>query len=197
MPEEACSDELAEAKAVGIGGFGVWNEEEDNVPEHVWIQVVMQCHVMAAKRVHVGALMGTQVKMYTVEFDDDARTLAEAVTERIEQWWRDHIVANKPPRLDGSEGASRMVRELVGKRSNGIMLKASAEANEAARLYFEAKRELEAAEEKKREAQNNLIAICGETDGIVGDGFRMTHKLRAAYDVDAYKVEAKRRFDMR
>jgi len=193
----AFSDELAEAKAVGFGGFATWNADEDNVPESVYLQCTMQNFVLRTKRVHVGALMGTQVKTYVVEYDDGARELAEAVCERVEQWWRDHIVAGKPPRLDDSEGAARMIRELVGRRSNGVMLQASPEANEAARLYFEAKRDLDAAESKKREAQSNLIAMIGDADGIVGDGFRATNKVRAAYDVNAYRVEAKRRFDMR
>lgn len=187
---------LGEAKAVGIGSYSVWTENPEEVPENVYVQTVWGCFVRGLPRQYVGALIGTQVNTYVVEYDDAARDLAEALRERVEQWWRDHIVAQKPPRLDGSEGASRMVRELVGKRSNGVMLKASAEANEAARLYFEAKRDLEAAEERKREAQNNLIAICGETDGIVGDGFKMSNRVARGYHVNAYDVPASRRFRM-
>jgi len=190
----------AEVKVTGFRYANEWDvtDEQEGFPEWVLPQIAWGMHCTGAKRWYVGVIIGTTIGTWVVEWSEVAE-LVDALVEVADRFYIDHVVPRKPPRLDDSDGASRMIRAIVGKTSNGVMLKASEEAEAAAKLYFQAKKEMELAAAKKQEAMSNLIAIIGEADGVKGDGWRALHKLQAGYHVDPkpYDVEPMRKFDLR
>lgn len=187
----------AEVKAVGFRFSREWDPDDpEGFPEWVLPQVAWCMHVAGARRWYVGAIIGTMVGTWVVE-RADVQDLTEALVEVADKFYVDHVLTKVPPRLDASDGAYRMIRKLVGEGSNGAMLKASAEAEQAAALYFEAQRELKAAEAKKQEATSRLIATAGEFDGVKGDGWRLLHRAQGSYVVPSYTVAAQRKFDLR
>jgi predicted phage-related endonuclease len=187
----------AEVKAVGYRFSREWDPDNDEgFPDWVLPQVTWAMHCTGASRWYVGAIIGTMIGTWVVERVHVAE-FEEALVELADKFWVDHVLTKKPPRIDASDGAYRMVKAIVGKGSNGTMLKASPEAEQAAQLYFEAQKELKAAEAKKQEAASNMIAVCGEFDGVRGDGWRLFHKPAAGYRVEAYDVEPRRKFDLR
>jgi len=189
----------AEVKAVGYRYSREWDPDDDEgFPDWVLPQITWQMHCTGASRWYVGAIIGTTIGTWVVERVHMAE-FEETLVELADRFWVDHVLPKKPPRLDASDGAYRMIKSLVGKGSNGTTLQASPEAERAAAFYFEAQRELKAAEAKKQEAASNMIAMCGEFDGVRGDGWRLLHKRIAEYTVErqSYVVPAMRKFDLR
>jgi putative phage-type endonuclease len=185
--------ELIEAKVVGFHAAHEWGESEvGEAPDWVVIQVAWQMIVTEAKRVHVGALIGTEVRTYTVQRDP---ALDQVLIEQADRFWTDHILAKRPPDVDGSEGSRRMLK-AQWPRSNGTMIQAGPHAESIARRYFAAKHVIDAAEKEKELASQELIALIGDNDGITGDGWRGLLKLREATDV-AYRRDAYRHWDIR
>jgi predicted phage-related endonuclease len=188
----------AEVKVTGFRFAREWDltDEEEGFPEWVLPQVAWGMHCSGAQRWYIGVIIGTMIGTWVVEWKDVSE-LVDALVEVADRFYVDHVVTKKPPQLDASDGAARMVRELVGKRNNGVMLRASPEAEAAAKMYFEARRAMKETTEKKQEAVSNMIAMIGEADGVKGDGWRALNRRQEGYHVDAYDVAEMRKFDLR
>ena len=196
-PVDGVPEYGAEVKTVGFRVAGEWDPTDpEGFPEWVLPQVAFCMYITGAQRWYVGAILGTTVGTWVVERADVA-DLIDALIDVADRFWIDHVLPKRPPQLDASDGAMRMIRQLVGRASNGVMLRASSEADAAARMYFEAQRDLKAAEARKQHATSLLIAATGGADGLVGDGFRFRFVQQAAYDVAGYHVDAARKPDMR
>jgi predicted phage-related endonuclease len=186
---------ICDAKAVGVHMMEHWHEPE--VPGHVLVQLLWGAFVTGVDTMFVAALLGTEVKTFRIDIGADEREAIQALREAGEKWWRDHVIAKKRPEIDQSEGASRMVRALVGKKHNGAIIQAGPEAEHAARMYAEASAQIKEAEARKREASTRLIEIIADNDGVQGVGWRARHTSRRGYMVPSYEVKEGRTFDLR
>lgn len=192
-------DSLVEAKAVSLHMASDWGEDEtEDIPDYVLAQVAWQIHVVQVPVAFVGALLGTELRSYRIELTPDLATLIEALREVADRFWVDHVLARRPPTLDGTAGAEKMIRAHFP-RPMGPMVKASPQAEEAAERYFAVKREALISERELEVAKQCLIAACGEAEGLIGDGWRLTMKARKGYQVTPkpYIVPDGRRFDLR
>jgi predicted phage-related endonuclease len=189
------ASELGEAKVVGFHNASGWGTEPDAIPDWALVQVTWQAYVTAIPVVLVGALIGTEVRTYRIERDED---LVGVLVEEADKFLRDHVTPRKPPAVDGTEGSGRMLRALFP-RPTGPMVRASAEAEERAKAYFHWKHQVEVAEANLEGVKQALIAACGESEGIVGSTWRMKLGMRKGYTVDrqSYTVPEARTFDMR
>lgn len=189
------AEAVAEAKAVGLRYADSWGAEGEEIPDHVLAQVQWQMHVLGLEQGYVGALIGTEVRTYPVRLDRD---LVGALVEVADRFWTDHVLTKRPPAIDGSGGATEMLRALFP-RQKGPMLRAAASVEDAARQYFTLKREAETAEGRFEAAKQALILACGEAEGIIGDGWRLKYAWRDAVEVSPkpYVRPGGRHFDMR
>jgi predicted phage-related endonuclease len=185
---------LIEAKLVGLYVADCWGDTDDienGPPDFVYTQCCWQMFVTVMPFCIVGAMIGTEIRTYRIGFDASASEYAEALVEIGAKFRTDHVLTGRPPPVDGSEASREMLAALF-RKSNGVYLKADEDAEEAARLYFDAKRRMKTAEQDADNAKTVLMAKTTNADGIVGDGFRFTWKERKGYHVDAYDVPSQR-----
>lgn len=187
------AEAIAEVKVVGMHNAHEWGEPEGDAPDWVIIQATWQAHVTSMPLVHVGALIGTEVRPFVVRPDPD---LEEALIEAADRFWTDHVLPRKPPPVDGSEGAKRMLR-AVWPRERRHMLRAGPEIEQLARQYFEANRTKQSAEAAAELARQQLAEIVGEHEGIAGDGWRLLLRWQEPCEVAASSRAGYRRFDLR
>jgi predicted phage-related endonuclease len=188
-----------QVKVCGLHNAPFWGgpgDGIDGVPEAVVVQCAWEVYVAGVDVCHVGALLGTEIRPYTIERDASLEDLISALRQVADQFWTDHVLPKVPPTLDGSEGATRMLKALFPK-ARAKMVKATPEAEQAAEMYFAATGESAAAKERKDLAAQLLIAACGEAEGIAGEGWRLLYGPRKAYTVAAHEVPEGRRFDCR
>ncbi|HTQ48755.1 MAG TPA: YqaJ viral recombinase family protein [Polyangiaceae bacterium] len=194
---------IAQVKVVGLRAAHEWADDTDGdgaelVPEHVLVQCAWEMYVSHHPVEHVGALIGTEVRAYRLELTPPVAQLVEVLVDAADRFWRDHVLANKPPAVDGSDGSARMLRGLFP-RSSALVKRASDEVELLAAAYFDARAGVEEAERHLETQKQLLITACGEAGGIVGEGWRLKYELRAGYEVTPkpYKVEPRRAFDLR
>jgi predicted phage-related endonuclease len=198
----APAEAILQGKVVGFDAARAWgpaNDNDDGIPEEVLVQCAWELHVTGLPVDHVGALVGTEVRTYEVRADAPAIVeLIGELEELADAFMRDHVTPRKPPELDGSDGAERMLRALFPK-PRGIRRKAGPKTEALAAKYFAAKTALAANERELAELEQHMMLLCSDGEAIVGDGWRLEFKWREPYEVraKAYTVKGHRHFDMR
>jgi len=190
---------LVEAKLVGIHVADHWGEDGDiehGPPDYVFTQAVWQMFVKQLGYCIVAAMIGTEFRTYRIEYDESAQDYARALVEIGERFLVDHVRPRRPPPVDGSEASRRMLAGLF-RRDNGIVLKADADDETAARAYFNGKKQRDEGQHIMDNAKTALMAKIGDAYQLSGDGWRANWGSQAGYHVPAYDVEPMRKFDLR
>jgi predicted phage-related endonuclease len=190
---------LVETKLVGTHVAPHWGEtyeEGEGPPDHVYVQAIWQLFVKQLPYCVVGAMIGTEIRTYRIDFDSGAQEYAEVLVEMGEKFLTDHVRPRREPPMDGSQSNRDMLSSLF-KKSSGVYLKADAEAEQAARAYFDAKRDRDAAVERMDAAKTALMDKIRGDHGIQGDGWRALWSEQKGYTVPAYEVTPMRKFDLR
>lgn len=191
---------LGQAKVVGAEAMRRWgpSNDTDQIPDAVFVQVAWELHVTGLPVDCVGALVGAEVRTYDVRLED-VEDLVEQLEETADRFILDHVVTKKPPPVDGSAGAERMLRALHPEPT-GPRRRAGPQTEAAARAYFEARAAEREVKKAIARAKQELMAFCAGAEGIVGDGWRLKANMRAGYEVGpkaGYAVAPRRRFDCR
>lgn len=176
-PQDGHRIGVAEAKAVGIRMAYRWGESGDPnaVPDEVRVQVQWQMVTTCTRMAHIVAIIGTDVRFYAVEHDEELATALIALGHRF---WHEQVLAQRAPAIDGSEASARMVRGLFRKASAGVV-PAPPESHGMVAEYLAAKAAADDAEKRKTAAQANLCALIGESEGIESADWIATWKERA------------------
>lgn len=194
------AEAIGQVKVCGLRAAAAWGEPEDGpgaVPDHVLVQCAWELYVSRHVVEHVGALCGTELRVYRLELSPDVAHLIEALCEVADRFWTDHVVARKPPPLDGTEGATRMLQSLYPV-PRGPAVRASAELEAQIGRYFALQAESKAAEQVLKTAKQELISVCGDSEAILGEGWRLLYAMQKGYVVkNEYEVPAMRKFDLR
>lgn len=167
----ATPDATSEARGLEVKTHSLYAadygpEGTDQVPLRVAIQCQIGMWVTGIHTWDVGAFFDGLPHWYELRYD---ATTAESAVEYALRWWRDHVVAHKAPRPDGTEQTERAIRQMYpgtwrnmpdAKWVDGAALTDQIAAYRAARLAERlAKRDARA----QRQAFETLI---GDHDGI-------------------------------
>lgn len=149
---------IAEMKASNLRDM--WADDEE-IPEHVWIQVQHQMSVTQYEFAVVIALIGAYTpKWFFVERDNEFIQDLEVAEGKF---WAD-VIGHRMPEVDGSESASNALKRL--RIRNADLLVGDMECLDKHRERVMLKAQLDAAEEKKSELDNWFKARIGENKGL-------------------------------
>lgn len=158
-------DATLEVKSYGYRLEHHWGEPgTDAVPDYYLTQVTLAMACTGRKRAYVVAEHERQVDEYIVEYDHE---LAEALADRCEQFWHDHVVTDTPPPVDHSDRCRLFLQQYYPRPiGNKVMMSASSETDEIARHLFAAEQAEAAAQQDKQLAQNRLKDRIGDAYGV-------------------------------
>lgn len=164
---------LLECKLVGSRMAKSWDTtsadvlDADRVPSYVYVQCQWQMFVLGHARCDVASLIGgTRFHSFTLVRDE---VFIRDLVKLGQAFW-DRIKLREPPQPDGSQYYDRWLERRFPARARPLT-KAPDGAEELARLYKEASKQVAAARaEQKRygQALKNLIADC---QGIASETF--------------------------
>lgn len=154
-------EETLQVKVVGNRLAHTW---DDGVPQHVFLQVQVELAVWGRPRAVVLALLGGEIREYTVEHDAEIEQYALDISGAF---WRDYVVTQiLPVALDAGD------RETVARLfPSALQPLAPAPAElvlvlrEIADTYRTESRLLKAAEEARDRTAARLQALIGEREG--------------------------------
>lgn len=184
-----------EAKSTGLVEHWTDEDGDPKVPDYYHPQVVVQMAVTGVAKTFVVAEMidPRESEPWIIEVARDAE-LEAIVLEELDDFRRKHIETRTPPPLDGA--SYRQIASVFRTPKFAELVPASPSDAELARAYLNAQAIAKAATEEAEHAKAALCARIGEREGMVGDGWRVHWKERAA---QSYQVEkpAYRHFDLR
>lgn len=187
-----------EVKTVGLGTVRDWDgpDGEPVIPDYYAIQVAVQLAVLRVPVVHLVAILDTEdvPRHYAVERDGD---LEAEILEACDDFRRRYLIPRIPPPVDASDNARAMLRSIYRAERTTHLIRATPEVEELARAYFAAKRERDAADERRKLAENRIAALIGDGAGFEGDGWRVRWTTVAESTIPATTRSAYRRFDLR
>jgi predicted phage-related endonuclease len=190
------AEALGEAKVVGFWNRLGWGDPgSDEIPEWCVLQTTWQAYVTRLPLVHVGALIGTELRTFKIPVDVE---LVGECVEIADRFWTDHVLTKKPPPIDGSEDSEKVLRAIFPK-SRALTKKADAKAEDWAFRYFAADKQRKLFEAEQEKARQALMLLTGTCERMTGDGWRLLWKSHDGWHVDAksYDVAPGRRLDIR
>jgi predicted phage-related endonuclease len=180
-------------KVVGLSQAWRWDDAlqgADGVPPEVLAQVTWEARAiersedLSVPESHVVALIGTDLRVYTVPTDRDLMGL---LLDAGADFWREHIEKRRPPEITEKNAASAC--ELIKRRYPRQELPAVPATSamvELALAYDRARTEATAAEERKVLAFAHLTEAIGAAEGFASDDgmVKVTWKTNASGGAD-------------
>jgi predicted phage-related endonuclease len=189
-----------QTKVVGFHMSRAWGDSgigAEGIPETVLIQCAWEMFVGEKDVAYVGALLGTEVRVYQIHRKRDGiDDLVGGLRILADRFLTDYVDTAIPPPVDGSEGAKRMLAAVWPNVRQPVAL-APPEAEEAARAYFDAGRAEKKAKEQKELASQRLKEIIADRSGLRGDGWRATLAWRDPTVVKGFERSGYRHLDCR
>lgn len=133
---------LCQIKTTGPGRR--WEE----LPAHIQAQEQWEMHVTGLDHVWLPVLHGRRLEVYELDRDDDD---VELIVERVEAFYRGHVLTGDPPELDGHEATLRGLAAIYPTHTPGDTVSIDHVAG-ALPMLAEAKRARKAAEEAEAAA---------------------------------------------
>jgi predicted phage-related endonuclease len=112
---------------------------------------------------------GQKVDLYPVRRNEEIGGL---LRERGEKFWRDHLVARRPPYMDHFKGSDFYLHKHYPKRTNTIRPAAEHEI-EALREYVKLDAEVSKILKERDTVENEIRELIGSDEGFEGGGLRV------------------------
>jgi len=147
-----------------------WGEDgTQDFPQHFWPQLIWEMAVSGMERADLVVLIGHErnIRIYPdLPFDPE---LFDALLYRAEKFWRDYVVADRPPPIDGSDAASNWLKQqFPTNRRPEVLQDDSDTLRRWAAQYADATAACEDAKRRAAEARNQIVARIGDASGVRG-----------------------------
>lgn len=163
--------------------------EDGQVPDHAELQVQHGMAVMGLSHAWVVGLIGGQkLAWQRIERDDE---LVEMIVDAERRFWHDHVLAEVPPPLDGSEAAEAWVKARFPLAQSGKTVEIEPEtADLIHRTYASAKSTKQADEDAFRAAQTLIRDLLGDAEELVCQGKTVAtwRNNGSSFDEDAFRA---------
>ena len=177
-PDAICipraENRAVEVKNAGGDQLHRWGTRgTDDVPERAFFQGLWYMPLLQVTRIDYAVLFGgNDLGVYTQERDEE---LEATVIERVEKFWRDHVLAGVPPPISATETARDYLRSKFPRHVEEIRPATDEEAANA--LLLRGVRNVVARQSKlEEELENRLKLSIGDAAGIEGEFGRITWK---------------------
>jgi len=156
-------------------GTGWGDSGTHDFPSKIWLQITWEMSCAQRTSADVIALIGRSVSIYPdCPYDDE---LFLRILEPVERFWRDYVVADREPPLDGTRDTTEWLRAQYPTNANDAYIyDDSAEMRRLVADYATAKEQQKLAETRVSELHNQLAARIGEAAGIEGSNYSVSFK---------------------
>lgn len=172
--ENGVKEGVLEIKTAGWGKSGDWGlEGTDEVPENYNLQVHHYMALTGLKYAEIAVLVGgSDFHIYRVERNEE---LIEVLIAQGSYFWNTYVVPRVPPPIDGTKGATRMLRALYPD-SDDTEMSSSEELNQTVLKFFRKQAEVKELSAEELALKNEIIASMAESGVLTGPGYKITNK---------------------
>jgi putative phage-type endonuclease len=167
-----------------------WGETADAIPPAYAVQVqVCLALVRVLPEWRLGAYLPVRDELRAYTVLPWAPDLVRELLQRAEDWWRQHVQADCPPPIDGSEDARRwLLSRYPGART--ALREASPEEVDLVRALARARDAARAAEAELGRLESRVKQAIGDAEGVALPNGRATWKMQESSRVDVTRLRA-------
>lgn len=162
--------EIKNVDAMAFKDGWILEDEQQEAPAHIELQVQHQLAVSGLTRAWIGALVGgNRVVLIRRDRDED---VISALKNRVEMFWKS-IRDNVEPKPDFERDA-KFIASLYRYSEPGKVMTATKEITEIAASYKAAGSEAKEWEAKKQAAKARILTLIGDAERVIGEGFSIS-----------------------
>ncbi|MGL4819500.1 MAG: YqaJ viral recombinase family protein [Bacilli bacterium] len=176
-----------EAKTATVYKAKAW--QGDEIPVQYLIQGLHYLAVTGYDRVYFACMIGNSDFVWKVVERDEE--LIKQIIDAEVKFWNEHVIANEPPELDGSEDASRILSEQYPDAEDGSEIELDKTADELIKTISEAKTLEKEWADVRKTAENKLKEMLGKYEhGQASDAtVHWSNYSRQSLDTKRLKLE--------
>lgn len=175
---------LLECKTASAYNLSEWEGEE--VPAHYLCQVQHYLAVTGFKTAYIAVLCGGNQFIWKKIARDDE--LIEFMIEQEKIFWEEHVLAEQPPAIDGSESSEELLKKLYPE-DNGETIALGDQEDELLDALQSIKKELKELEELKRLYENKLKLKLEDAQKAVTPRYELSYKTIERNTIDSKRLK--------
>lgn len=161
-----------------------WNGED--VPAAYLCQLQHYLAVTGYEKAYIAVLIGGN-KFVWKEVDRDDEFI-ELMIQHEKSFWENHVLANVPPAIDGSTSASELLAKMYP-QDDGSAIMLDEQSNTLIEAIESIKTEEKQLEMQRKEYENQLKMMLGESAEGHSDRFKVTYKTIASSRLDSKRLK--------
>lgn len=185
-------DRIAQIKCVSnrVTRHGTWGEPgTHDFPKWLWPQITWEMAVTGRQWADVVMQLAGHPTPFIYPDCPFDEKLFDGLREAAERFWRNHVLADKAPPLDGTDASSDYVKSRFPEASRPQYVQdASPEMDALVRQYVAAKDIANEAERTVKAYYNQIAAAIGSNAGIEGPGFSVSYSTGRRMGLDWEKA---------
>lgn len=164
--------QLAEIKTSRMAAE--WGDGFDEIPPVYLAQVQFQLACLpAGTHAVVGAYLpiADKLRVYRIAPDPEFQRW---MVDQLGEWFYRHVVCGEAPTVDGSEAAGKWLQRRFPTMLQPMRIAALGEERELVSEFASVKAQIKALEAREAELANQLKALIGDAEGLIGADGRVT-----------------------
>jgi predicted phage-related endonuclease len=138
----------------------------DTLPFHYHLQLAAQMHGANKSHGELACLIsGREFKTFHVPRDME---LENSILEYCEQWWQKHIAQGEQPPIDGSDSATKWLKEKYARAEKGLVIESTSLIENCVKGVKDCKAQIEGLEIAQKEYENRLKQLIGDAEEVSG-----------------------------
>lgn len=172
-----------------VSAFKAKEWEGEEIPPSAILQCQHYMEVMGANSCYIAALIGGQRLVYKeIERDEE---LISMIVEAEKDFWINHVQKRIPPKLDGSEAASRYLSKTFKNIDASLKVSLKAEYKDKISEYIDIKNKMKTLDEALKIIENNLKNELGNAEKGEVDNFQVIWKGITSNRIDSKVLKEK------
>lgn len=161
-----------------------WNGED--VPAAYLCQLQHYLAVTGYEKAYIAVLIGGNKFVWKEVARDDE--FIELMIHHEKEFWENHVIANVPPAIDGSESASELLAKMYP-QDDGSAIMLDEQSNTLIEAIESLKAEEKQLEKQRKEYENQLKMTLGEAAEGHSNCFKVTHKTVVTNRLDSKRLK--------
>lgn len=175
---------LLECKTTNAYNSDAW--EGDNIPPMYICQLQHYMAVLNYDKAYIAVLIGGQKFVWKeVERDDE---FIDLMIQHEKAFWEDHVLAEVPPEIDGSQSASELLNKMYPEDNGETIILKSDEAEMLIEAIESIKSDVKEQQSLQKEYENKLKLMIGEAETGVTPKFEVKNRTITSSRIDTKRL---------
>lgn len=176
-------------ECVTVNAFGAKEWEGEEIPPRFILQCQHYMEVLDADTCYIAALIGGQRFVYKEITRDEE--LISMIIEAEKDFWINHVEKRIPPKLDGSDAASKYLSKTYKNVDKSMEVNLKAEFKDKINDYLNIKNQIKTLDESLKTIENNLKNELGNAEKGCIDNFQVIWKGIISNRIDSKGLKEK------